>query len=854
MGTETIPIGSGDGSRLDSLGSTASASASAPAPAPAHDRPTEPGTSIAETVARDGSAHGYARTEADAPTLGVTTEPGETFEGRDGPSANRAPHPSRPRYERLRLHAQGGVGQVWVSLDGRFGREVALKELRPERQFNVQTAARFLAEARVTGRLVHPGIVAVHDLGEGPDGSPYYTMPFVAGKTLEGAIADHHRAVGKGLAGGVERNALLMALVAVCNAVAYAHSRGIIHRDLKGQNVILGEFGESILLDWGLAKSLDPADADWQPTDGPWLPAGATQDGQVMGTPAWMAPEQAEGRADLVGTRTDVYALGAILFHILTGRAPFDGVDSRVIIEKVRKEAPPTPRQVVPGTSKALDAVCRKAMMRDPAARYASPLDLAADIQRWLADEPVSALKEGISARLGRWGRRHRSAVAAGLILVCVGLIGLAISNVVYARLRQEALAAKARSDRHFDLAREAVDKMLLSVGDDRLAHVPQMVELRRTLMAEALDFYETFLRAGGSNPRVRLDAASAYRRAANIERYSSHFDEARPLYRRSIDLLNGLVAEARDRPEAQQRLAETLCDAGDAEGDQGHLGAATPLYLRARDIAEALLATRPDSPGYREAVGHCELGLAALLGDRGDLPGYLAAAEAAATRLGPLADAPGARADLRSLWFLAEANRAQALGGLGRAVEAEAALRTSLARSRAFLAAAPTDQDRRMFVAEFLGGLGTQLAKSPDRGVEALGLLDEAIDRLGQIAADYPEVASYRVDLGKLLGERGRLRATPGSIAAAADFRRSIEVLEASTTKTSGDPRPLAHIGRTKLAAGRLLVAEGRPEAARRVLGEAVAALLKAVAASPEAAEDLASLAEAREALAGLK
>ena len=793
-------------------------------------------------------------TEADPSTLPDSTEPVETLPCRDDHGPRRPEAPAGPRYRRVRLHARGGVGRVWLAQDGRLGREVALKELRPERLDHPQTVARFLAEARVTGRLVHPGIIAVHDLGEDAEGAPYYTMPFVAGKTLERAIADYHRDAAKGTAGPLERDALLLALVAVCNAVAYAHSREVLHRDLKGQNIIVGEFGETIVLDWGLAKSLDPADAAWQPTDGPWLAMGETHDGQAMGTPAWMAPEQAEGRVDLIGTRTDVYGLGAILFQILTGRPPFDGADSRTIIEKVRKQAPPTPRQVVPSTPRALDAVCRAAMMRDPAARYATPLDLAADIRRWLADEPVSVLKEPAAARVGRWGRRHRHAVEAIAAVLVLGLVGLAASNLVFARLRQDALAAKARSDRNFELAREAVDKMLMTVGDDRLAHVPQMVELRRTLAAEALDFYERFLIAGGDDPAVRLDAAFAYRRTANIERYSSHLDEARPLYRRSIELLSGLVVGAPGLAAARQQLAETLCDAGDAEGDQGHLGAAAPLYRRARDVAEALLATRPDSPGYRETVGHCELGLAALLGDRGDLPAYLAASEAAVARLGPLADAPGARADLRSIWFIAESNRALALGRLGRAVEAEASFRAALARSRAFLDAAPTDQDRRMLVAEFLGGLGTHLARSPARGVEALGLLDEAIERLGRIAGDYPEVSGYRVDLGKLLGERGRLRASPGSTQAAADFTRSAEVLEASIGKAPGDPRPLPHLGRTKLAAGRLLAAEGRPVEARRAMEEAVEALRKAVEASPETAEDIASLAEARKALAELR
>jgi tRNA A-37 threonylcarbamoyl transferase component Bud32 len=225
----------------------------------------------------------------------------------------------RSRYPRMRLHATGGIGRVWVAKDEHLGREVALKELRPERADSPEAVARFVEEARITGQLEHPGIVPVYELApSGEGGRPFFAMQLVAGRTLADAVKTYHEQHSgwprtRRL---LELQALLGAFVAVCNAVAYAHSQRVIHRDLKPQNVVLGEFGEVMVLDWGLAKVIGRTGGDAyllpvaasgdEPRDG-------TQMGQVVGTPAYMAPEQAQGRPDLVDGRTDIYGLGAIL-------------------------------------------------------------------------------------------------------------------------------------------------------------------------------------------------------------------------------------------------------------------------------------------------------------------------------------------------------------------------------------------------------------------------------------------------------------------------------------------------------------------------------------------------------------
>jgi tetratricopeptide (TPR) repeat protein/tRNA A-37 threonylcarbamoyl transferase component Bud32 len=363
---------------------------------------------------------------------------------------------ARDRYTLSRLHATGGIGRVWLARDASVGRDVALKELRPERAGNPAVWARFLKEAQVTGQLEHPGIVPVYEVGRRTeDKQPFYTMRFVRGRTLAEASAAYHRRRATGEAGPLELRELLTAFVGVCNAVAYAHSRGVLHRDLKPQNVILGDYGEVIVLDWGLAKLMDRPDDETAPLD---LPTDGqaewTMQGQVLGTPAYMAPEQAEGRLDLLGPASDVHGLGAILYEMLTGQPPFQGDDTTAVLRRVVHDAPPRPRTLAKGMPRALEAVCMKALAKKPAGRYATAKELAADVQRWLAGEPVTAYRDPLLTRAGRWAGRHRPLVSAAAVLLVAGVAGLSAGTVLLDRARadterqrQEAVRARGKAE-----------------------------------------------------------------------------------------------------------------------------------------------------------------------------------------------------------------------------------------------------------------------------------------------------------------------------------------------------------------------------------------------------------------------
>jgi len=289
------------------------------------------------------------------------------------------------RYARQKVHGRGGMGQVWLAHDTQLNRHVALKELHPELASDAPLTARFIQEARITGRLEHPGIVPVYEFAWNPETKqPFYTMRFVRGRTLDAAAQAFHSKRVEQQSDPLELVGLLTAFVAVCNTVAYAHSHRILHRDLKGENVLLGDFGEVVLLDWGLAKSLDESEEAALPATlrGP-AEIGRTVQGDVLGTPGYMAPEQAAGRLDLLNERTDIYGLGALLYEILTGNPPNVGGTTLEQLAHAQHGELVSPRDVWPEAPLALEAACLRALSKNPAYRFASASDLAQEVLSW---------------------------------------------------------------------------------------------------------------------------------------------------------------------------------------------------------------------------------------------------------------------------------------------------------------------------------------------------------------------------------------------------------------------------------------------------------------------------------------
>jgi len=368
------------------------------------------------------------------------------------------------RFQILRPHASGGLGDVFVARDGELNREVALKEIQARHADHPESRARFVREAEITGGLEHPGIVPVYALGQYADGRPYYAMRFIRGDSLKQAIERYHNPQAQGLPSlgfhSLSFRQLLTRFIAVCNAVAYAHSRGVLHRDLKPSNIMLGEFGETLVVDWGLAKAQgapDPQDAATGST-GPWLlpltnsDSELTRTGQALGTPAYMSPEQAAGRLDQLGPASDIYSLGATLYHLLTGQAPFPKSDVGEVLHKVQKGDFPPPRRVNREVPAALEAICLKAMAFQPRERYASAKALADDLEHWLADDPVTAHAEPLPARLGRWVRHHKGLVgvvtAVAVLAVTVASAGWLLKSASDRAATEQELRGIAEGER----------------------------------------------------------------------------------------------------------------------------------------------------------------------------------------------------------------------------------------------------------------------------------------------------------------------------------------------------------------------------------------------------------------------
>ncbi len=350
------------------------------------------------------------------------------------------------RFRILRPHAKGGLGAVFVALDGELYREVALKRILDQHADDPVSRQRFLLEAEITGNLEHPGIVPVYGLGTYPGGRPFYAMRFIRGDSLKEAIEQHH--AGAKDRTGLELRRLLHRFLDICNAIDYAHSRGVLHRDIKPANVIVGKHGETLVVDWGLAKPLGRVEPGVDAGERTLVPSSAvgsaeTLPGSALGTPAFMSPEQAAGELEKLSPRSDVYSLGATLYCLLTGRPPFEG-DVFEIIAKVRRGEVVPPRALDPTIDPALEAVCLKAMSTRPEDRYPGARALAEDVERWTADEPVTAWREPLARQVRRWMRRHRTGVSAAAVALVAVTGGLAAVLGVQARANRDLTAANA--------------------------------------------------------------------------------------------------------------------------------------------------------------------------------------------------------------------------------------------------------------------------------------------------------------------------------------------------------------------------------------------------------------------------
>ncbi|MDB5349246.1 MAG: serine/threonine protein kinase [Planctomycetota bacterium] len=473
-------------------------------------------------AARLGDAPGASSDSAD-----VT----RTFSGRapitlvDDAIPESLPDDGPVRYHRIRPYARGGLGEVFVAEDLALHREVALKRIRPQYATDPAVRRRFLREVEITARLDHPGIAPIHELIYDQKGRPWYVMRFVKGKTFRAEIEQFYTKEKGQASDGADRalefRNMLGRFVSVCETMVYAHRRGVVHRDLTPSNVMLGDYGETIVLDWGLATaSGESHEGVANPTMISSPPdASLMMSGQLLGTPAFMAPEQADGRQSAIGPATDVYCLGAILYMIVTGRPPYQGHDLVSVLKKIQAGEFDPPRQVRADVPPALQAICLKAMCIEPKGRYDSPRDLARDIERWMADEVVSVYREPIAERARRWAGKHRTAITTttAVLLLAAILGGYSWISSLNRRWRVES-EVQVTLDRAVRIGSQARDKSDLALYGKAVSEIEDSIAKLTTV--------------GGSSPqRSRAEGMLAsLKHDLSDTKFERDLDEARLL------------------------------------------------------------------------------------------------------------------------------------------------------------------------------------------------------------------------------------------------------------------------------------------------------------------------------------
>jgi tetratricopeptide (TPR) repeat protein/tRNA A-37 threonylcarbamoyl transferase component Bud32 len=455
-------------------------------------------------------------------------------------------HPDASRFQILRPHARGGLGQVYVARDAELNREVALKEIQLQYADESESRNRFLLEAEITGGLEHPGVVPVYGFGQYSDGRPYYAMRFIRGESMRTAIEEFHaQHSGREAFSSVAFRNLINRFIAVCNAMEYAHSRGVLHRDIKPANIMLGPYGETLVVDWGLARARGREEhfrGSQENTLRPRSSSGTahTQAGSAIGTPAFMSPEQAAGRLDDLGPSADIYSLGATLYSLLTNDLPIPKGSTVEVLRRVQQGEFPAPRKKNPLIPKPLEGICLKSMALETQDRYPSAMFLAQDLERWLADEPVSAYRETRFEQARRWARRHRTVVQAVAISIVLIAFVATVAAIWVNSARAHEAAAKSEAQRMYLVAQGYLDRWLPGISEV-LQYAPGGRPIRERMLVAAADDYQRLAQHPAAEPRMEFERGRTLLRLGDVRRELGKSSDAAEAFAQAEELFEDL-------------------------------------------------------------------------------------------------------------------------------------------------------------------------------------------------------------------------------------------------------------------------------------------------------------------------
>ncbi len=664
------------------------------------------------------------------------------------------------RYCLQGCHAIGGLGQVYIAHDQVLNRRVAIKFPRLQGMSN-QQIARFELEARITGQLDHPGIVPIHALDTTTAGEPCYVMRFVDGMTLQKAVEDRLAICGARANAAYftsdELRYFLQSIVTVCNIVAFAHGRNIIHRDIKPSNILLGPYGETLLLDWGIAKELniESAAVNERKVDSASpssdvsgtavaLPANSpllTMPGRVLGTPAYASPEQLLGRSDGIGKPSDIYSLGATLFFLLDGKSPIELVGWSTYLELVKRSDTTLTRYLSSSVPTPLRAICEKALSIEPQGRYVSPLDLAADIDRYLAGESVSVMRDPWWTRLTRTARKHPlvtgATIASTIVLSIAGIVASAVvsnKNRELAKGNQQLATALGNVGLANDLAMRALRDMASDVVVRRFAEHENLRDSERAYIESILQNFLALSNLQDNSETTLSLRAESHAMVGKLYYQLAQKQESQKHLTTAAELFTSLV-RMQNRDESQLRLASVLEELAAVDFEASRFSACIETSTKGIDVLAPLLTRTSDEE------------LRALESVMGNL------------RI------------IRAEAFQSVGRRKEAIDEFGQAVP--------ILERR--LLASPNDIGSRFNAGacfrSFASLLNEEIGPGADRS-SALEYANRAVELLGQAAAESPDTARYQSSLAWAYYDRSIIHQSDGKFGETlSDITRSLEL-----------------------------------------------------------------------------
>ncbi len=750
--------------------------------------------------------------------------------------------PASERFRVLRPHARGGLGQISIAEDRELHREVALKEIQPEFARDASSRSRFLIEAEVTGRLEHPGIVPVYSLGTTSEGTPFYVMRFIRGDSLKDAISQLFDQSAKSSPN--ERRLLLKKLVRrlvdVCNAIEYAHSRGVLHRDLKPGNIMLGKYGETLVVDWGLARTGAKSPGRGSSEEATFVPLSSdvsseTRMGSVVGTLAYMSPEQAEGRLNDLGPATDVYSLGATLYCILTGQQPVPRQGAEEMIRIVRGGLIKPPREINAGTPAALDAICRKAMATEIAHRYRTASELANELELWLADEPVSAFREPLTEQALRFAQRHRTFVTSTAGVFATAVIALLVINALTRRQNDHLEVARDRAVANLQQSQQLA-MTVLTTAEEKLSSAPiskaDAYRLRKNLTEKSLETFKSIHAQNPESRSVARDLSRTARISSNLHRMTRGFELADQEIQLSLDLQQAIPESERTTAETEY-LAVTYRDLATLRNSEGRLADSASALETARNLIAPLLSQKGVSDQLRIVAAGIDVENIALQIEFADYASAISSLESAMAVYGPLFEnnkLPGGDRYIYMLLRAREVFLLKELKELERAVTVGKAL---LEESRKWAEAAPQDDTIRVALGRSLYWLGESLLMRQTELSVAGRYVAEAVEVLSPL--ELSENSSARLALGDALRIQSQcFRSQNDSDNAKIRITRSLKVLNELATKAESADNWEA-LAKALLEQAEVARMTGQEDVARQALQEAKAKLQLACNKSPD-------------------